>query len=51
MEISSMVITHSKATVEEMEEAWDGDLEKLLKQLHSNEMVQECAVLKTCNRV
>lgn len=51
MEISSMVITHSKATVEEMEEAWDGDLENLLTQLHSNELVQECAVLKTCNRV
>ena len=35
-EISSMVITHSKATVEEIEEAWEGDLEKLLTQLYSN---------------
>jgi glutamyl-tRNA reductase len=50
-EISSMVITHSKATVEEMEEAWDGDLENLLTKLHENELVQECAVLKTCNRI
>ena len=50
-EISSMVITHSKATVEEMEEAWDGDLENLLKQLYEHEFVYECAVLKTCNRV
>ncbi|WP_406659763.1 glutamyl-tRNA reductase [Methanolobus sp. ZRKC3] len=49
-EISSMVITHSKATVEEMEEAWDGDLEKLIMDLYDNEFVQECAVLKTCNR-
>ncbi|WP_094227842.1 glutamyl-tRNA reductase [Methanolobus psychrotolerans] len=50
-EITSMVITHSKATVEEIEEAWDGDIEKMLKDLHSNERVCECVVLKTCNRV
>ncbi|SFM14415.1 glutamyl-tRNA reductase [Methanolobus profundi] len=50
-EITSMVITHSKATVEEIEEAWDGDIEKMLKDLHSNELVCECVVMKTCNRV
>ncbi len=50
-EITSMVITHSKATVEEIEEAWDGDIEKMLKELYSNDLVCECAVLKTCNRV
>ncbi|MDY0386339.1 MAG: glutamyl-tRNA reductase [Methanolobus sp.] len=50
-EITSMVITHSKATVEEIEEAWNGDIEKMLKNLHSNDLVHECVVLKTCNRV
>ncbi len=50
-EITSMVITHSKATVEEIEEAWDGDIEKMLNDLHSNELVCECVVMKTCNRV
>ncbi|WP_135612966.1 glutamyl-tRNA reductase [Methanococcoides sp. AM1] len=50
-EISSMVITHAKATVEEMEDSWHGDLDLVLNQLYSNELVYECAVLKTCNRV
>jgi glutamyl-tRNA reductase len=50
-EITSMVITHSKATVEEIEEAWEGDIEKMLKELHSIDLVCECVVLKTCNRV
>jgi glutamyl-tRNA reductase len=50
-EITSMVITHSKATVEEIEEAWEGDIEKMLKDLHSIDHVCECVVLKTCNRV
>nr|WP_321496236.1 glutamyl-tRNA reductase [uncultured Methanolobus sp.] len=50
-EITSMVITHSKATVEEIEEAWEGDIEKMLKDLHSHDLVCECVVLKTCNRV
>jgi glutamyl-tRNA reductase len=51
IEISSLVISHSKATVEEMEDVWGGDLEALLRQLYSHELVYECAVLKTCNRV
>jgi glutamyl-tRNA reductase len=50
-EISSMVITHSRATVEEMEEVWDGDLDNFLRELYANELVHECAVLKTCNRI
>lgn len=50
-EITSMVITHSKATVEEIEEAWEGDIEKMLRDLHSIDLVYECVVLKTCNRV
>ncbi|MGP8329575.1 MAG: glutamyl-tRNA reductase [Methanosarcinaceae archaeon] len=50
-EISSMVITHAKASIEEMEGAWHGDLESMLKPLYAQELIYECAVLKTCNRV
>lgn len=50
-EISSMVITHAKASVDEMERAWHGDLGGLLTRLYSHELVYECVVLKTCNRV
>jgi glutamyl-tRNA reductase len=50
-EISSMVISHKKAKVEEMEAAWHGDLDGLLHKLYNHEFVHECAVLKTCNRV
>ncbi|MFP4654324.1 MAG: glutamyl-tRNA reductase [Methanohalobium sp.] len=46
-----MVITHTKASIEEMEKAWHGDIEYVLKSLYSHEHVHECAVLKTCNRV
>ena len=50
-EITSMVITHAKASVKEMEGAWHGDLESMLKPLYAQESIYECAVLKTCNRV
>ncbi len=50
-EISSMLITHTKASIEEMESAWHGGIDKLLDRLKSHELVEECAVLKTCNRV
>ncbi len=50
-EISSMVISHKKAKVEEMESAWHGDLDGLLHNLYHQEYVYECVVLKTCNRV
>lgn len=50
-EISSMLITHTKATIEEMEHAWHGGIDQLLMRLKSHELVEECAVLKTCNRV
>jgi len=50
-EISSMLITHTKATIVEMEGAWHGGIEQLLVHLKSHELVEECAVLKTCNRV
>ncbi len=50
-EISSMLITHTKATIDEMESAWHGGIDQLLVRLKSHELVEECAVLKTCNRV
>lgn len=50
-EIASMLVTHRKACIGEIERAWHGDLEALLSWISSHEMVEECAVLKTCNRV
>ncbi len=50
-EISSMLITHTKATIDEMEGAWHGGIDQLLVRLKQHELVEECAVLKTCNRV
>ena len=50
-EISSMLITHSKANIEEMEGAWHGGVDHLLEHLKAHELVEECAVFKTCNRV
>ncbi|MDP2846050.1 MAG: glutamyl-tRNA reductase, partial [Candidatus Methanoperedens sp.] len=46
-----MLITHTKATIDEMESAWHGGIDQLLVRLKSHELVEECAVLKTCNRV
>ncbi len=46
-----MLITHTKATINEMESAWHGGVDQLLVRLKSHELVEECAVLKTCNRV
>ncbi|MCL7412249.1 MAG: glutamyl-tRNA reductase [ANME-2 cluster archaeon] len=52
-EISSMLITHVKASVEDIEKlhAWHGGVDKILERLYSHELVEECAVLMTCNRV
>ncbi len=50
-EIASMLVTHRKASIDEIEKAWHGDVETLLKWVGSHDLVDECAVLKTCNRV
>jgi len=50
-EIASMLVTHRKASIDEIEHAWHGDVETLLHWVCSNDLVEECAVLKTCNRV
>ncbi len=50
-EIASMLVTHRKASIDEIERAWHGDVPTLLKWVASQDRVEECAVLKTCNRV
>jgi glutamyl-tRNA reductase len=50
-EIASMLVTHRKASIDEIEKAWHGDVETLLSWVKGHELVEECAVLKTCNRV
>ncbi|WNY27435.1 glutamyl-tRNA reductase [Methanolapillus ohkumae] len=49
-EISSMIISHKKATVAEMECAWTLTAEEMLQKLYEKEFVYECVILKTCNR-
>ncbi len=46
-----MLVTHRKASIDEIERAWHGDVEAILKWVGSQDRVEECAVLKTCNRV
>jgi len=46
-----MLVTHRKASIDEIERAWHGDVETILKWVGSQDKVEECAVLKTCNRV
>jgi len=52
-EISSMLITHVKAGVEDIEKlhAWHGSVDKIVKMLYADEQVEEWCVLMTCNRV
>ncbi|MCJ7443922.1 MAG: glutamyl-tRNA reductase [Methanotrichaceae archaeon] len=49
--IASMLVTHRKASIEEIERAWHGDVATILSWVKSQDQVEECAVLKTCNRV
>ncbi len=46
-----MIITHTKASIEDIEHAWHGTVGNMLHRLYSHELVHECAVLMTCNRV
>ncbi len=45
-----MLITHRKASIDEIEHAWHGDVETMLQWVKSHELVEECAILNTCNR-
>ncbi len=51
MEIANLVISHKKATVEEIQNAWHGDYRALIERILSHDGIRECAVLLTCNRV
>lgn len=51
MEIANLVISHKKATIEEIGRAWHGDYRSLIEKVISYPNVNECAVLFTCNRV
>lgn len=50
-ELSSMIISHKKATIKEMESMWSYDTEDLLLKINNSIDVSECLVLKTCNRI
>jgi glutamyl-tRNA reductase len=50
-QIASMLVTHRTASIDEIEQSWHGDVKTLLGRIYSHELVEECAVLKTCNRV
>lgn len=45
-----MLITHRKASIDEIERAWHGDVETMLQWVKSHELVEECVILNTCNR-
>ena len=51
MEIANLVISHKKASINEIQRAWHGDYRKLLERVLSFHNIKECAVLMTCNRV
>jgi len=51
MEIANLVVSHKKATLEEIERAWHGDCRTLIERILSYSNISECAILMTCNRV
>jgi len=51
MEIASLVISHKKASIKEIEKAWHGDCGTLIRRILSYPDIKECALLFTCNRV
>ena len=50
-EITSMLVTHVKASVRDIETAWHGNIDIMTHKMLENELVFECVILKTCNRV
>ena len=51
MEIANLVVSHKKATIEELQKAWHGDLKSLIDRVLSHPNITECVMLHTCNRV
>ncbi|MDY6964901.1 MAG: glutamyl-tRNA reductase [Halobacteriota archaeon] len=50
-EITSMLVTHIKASVKDIETAWHGNISRMTHRMLENDLVLECVILKTCNRV
>ncbi len=51
MEIANLVISHKKATIDDIQKAWHGDYKQLIDRVMSYPEIKECAILLTCNRV
>ncbi len=51
MEIASLVISHKKASIDEIQKAWHGDYRSLIERVLKYPGVRECVILMTCNRV
>ncbi len=51
MEIANLVISHKKASIDEIEKAWHGDYKALIDRLLYYPNIRECVILHTCNRV
>lgn len=51
MEIANLVISHKKASIDQIQKAWHGDYYQLLDKVLSYPNIKECAILLTCNRV
>ncbi|MBE8539867.1 glutamyl-tRNA reductase [Geoglobus acetivorans] len=51
MEIANLVISHKKASIDQIQKAWHGDYKTLLDRVMSFSNIRECAILLTCNRV
>lgn len=50
-QITSMIITHKRASLDVIEKAWHGDVQALLQKIYSVKGISECFVIQTCNRV
>ncbi len=51
MEIANLVISHKKASIDEIEKAWHGDYKALIDRILNYPNIKECVILHTCNRV
>lgn len=51
MEIATLVISHKKASIDDIQRAWHGDYKQLIDRIMSYPGIKECAILLTCNRV
>lgn len=51
MEISCSVISHKKASIKDIEFAWHGNCCDIISRILSNPLIDECALIFTCNRV